>query len=59
MHRTAAEPGLHIKVIKNGDVRSTFGRGGRQNVHQTVARATCEGTGALLDNEAGKMCTRL
>ena len=39
MYRTAGEPGLHIKVVKNGDVRSTFGRGGRQNVHQTVARA--------------------
>ena len=59
VYRTAAKPGLHIKVVKNGDVRSTFGRGGRQNVQQTVARATCEGTGALLDNEAGKMCTRL
>ena len=37
--RTVAELDLHFKMLKRGQPWSTFGRSGRQNVHETVARA--------------------
>ena len=32
---------VHFKMLKNCHILNTFGRLGRQNVHQTVARARC------------------
>ena len=38
VHRTVARA-FHIKIVKNCQSWSTFGRWGPQNVHETVARA--------------------